>query len=88
MQKVNEVEPSANTLEEAKERVTQLMKKRNGKEYDFDARLEKACEEVRKAEQKAYKENAKRQIDILSYVELYSIKRNLNSIGNNLFTTP
>lgn len=84
MQKVNEVEPSANTLDEAKERITKLMQKQSGKEYDFDARLQEACKEVREAEQKAYEENAKRQQDILSYVELYSLKRTINSVNNNL----
>lgn len=84
MQKVNKVEPSANTLDEARERITKLMQKQSGKEYDFDARLQEACEEVREAEQKAYEENAKRQQDILSYVELYSLKRTINSVNNNL----
>lgn len=35
---VTEVEKADNTLKEARERITKLMKKRNGKEYDFDAR--------------------------------------------------
>lgn len=88
MQKVSKVEPSTNTLDEARERITKLMQKQSGKEYDFDSRLQEACKEVREAEQKAYEENAKRQQDILSYVELYNIKRGIHTISNNLSTTP
>ena len=84
MQKVNKVEPSANTLDEAREKITKLMQKQSGKEYDFDARLQEACEEVRKAEQKAYADNRKQ--NLLSYIELYCFRRNIGAASNNLPT--
>ena len=83
-QKVGKVESSSNTLAQARERVAKLMNKRDSEEYDFDERLEQAKKEIWEEEQKALEENANRQQDILSYIELYNIKRNLNSIGDNL----
>ena len=53
MIKVNSVEASENSLEEAKERIYKLMEKRRGKEFDFDARLQDACKEVWERNQEA-----------------------------------
>lgn len=87
MQKVSKVESSSNTLKEAKDRITKLMNERNNEEYDFDERLQRAKEEIWEKEQEAYEENAKRQQNVLSYVELYSIRHAINSINNNLSAT-
>lgn len=46
MIKVNSVEASENSLAEAQKRIAKLMEKRNGKEYDFNERLQDACTEV------------------------------------------
>lgn len=53
MIKVNSVEASENSLAEAKERIYKMMEKRNGKEYDFNARLQDACKEVWERNQEA-----------------------------------
>lgn len=81
---VTEVEKSDNTLKEARKRITKLMKKRNGEKFNFDERLQQAKKEIWEKEQEAYEDNAKRQQTILSYVELYTLKRGIDTINNHL----
>lgn len=85
MQKVSKVEPSTNTLDEARERITKLMQKQSGKEYDFDAELQRAKEEIRQEAKEAYAHN--RRQTILAYNELYCLRRNLGVDGSHLPTT-
>lgn len=87
MQKVTNVESSKNSLAEARERVNKLMEKRNGEEFNFDERLQRAKEEIWEKEQEAYEDNAKRQQTILSYVELYTLKRGIDNINNHLHSS-
>ena len=55
MQRVNRIEPSGDSLAEARERVEELMKKRESEEYNFDSRLQEAVKEVREGHQEARK---------------------------------
>ena len=82
MQKVNEVKPGENTLEEARDRVNKLMNKNKGRDFDFDARLQEACEEVRQEAQKTYADN--RRQTVFAFNELYCLRRNIGADGNNL----
>lgn len=61
--KVNQIETNNDVLDEAKERITKLMKKRRGKEFDFEERLQDACKEVWERNQEA-REKIRTQRDI------------------------
>jgi len=84
MQKVTNVESSSNTLAEARERVTNLMNKNKEGKYDFDAELQRAKKEIWQKEQKAYNNHTARKQDILSYIELYHLKRGIDNVNNDL----
>lgn len=53
MIKVNSVEASENSLEEARERIEKLMNKSKGEEYNFDERLQEAITQVWERNQEA-----------------------------------
>ena len=82
---VQEVERTRNTLKEARRRVDYLMNKNNEGRFDFDARLQEACEEVRQEAQKAYSGN--RRQTVFAVNELYCLRRNIGADGNNLFAS-
>lgn len=79
---VREVEKPRNSLAETRKDVTRLIRENKGEEYDFDARLREANEEVRKASQEAYAKN--RRQTILAYNELYCLRNNLGASGYHL----
>ena len=63
MIRVNSVEASENSLAESQKRIAKLMEKRDGKEYDFNERLQEACTEVWERNKEA-REKIKIQRDI------------------------